>query len=261
MPKSAQSSLRMSYLAAVGAVTLCSTLRAQGACTVPTIPPDSEPAGLFNDTNIVARKGGSAVKNTILVLFTADAPQAQRQAAVDLVHGTVVGGNRFLPDLDGNYLIRVSYDSSGARISKALAKLQALSQVDFAGTLDISESDQSSRAVSDNVDERYRSAVTADRSVPAGEVDGVVRYTRSGLPANGAYIAAKFRGTQRLISVVTSDRHGRFRIVGLARDSVVLSTRLIGYREEVVMIDTRSGVSAKIGLRKKYYDCSSVCPR
>jgi len=90
--------------------------------------------------------GGIAVKNTILVLFTATATQAQRQVAVNSVHGIVVGGDRFLPNLDGYYLIRIANDSSGSRMSKAIAKLQSLPQVDFAGTLDLSDSIQSSQA-------------------------------------------------------------------------------------------------------------------
>lgn len=131
-----------------GAPTVFTVLlraQAQNAYPVSLIPPDSQPVGLYDDTNVVVNNaylGVKAVKNTILILFTATSTQAQRQAAIDSVKGIVVGGDQFLPNLDGNYLVRIQNDISGSAMATAITKLQALSQVDFVGTLDLMEGDR-----------------------------------------------------------------------------------------------------------------------
>lgn len=123
--------------------TVLLRVQAQNAYPVSLVPPDSQPAALYADTNVVINNsylGGKAVKNTILVLFKVTATQAQRQAAIDSVKGVVVGGDQFLPNQDGYYLVRIANDASGSVMSAAITKLQTLTQVDFAGTVDLSES-------------------------------------------------------------------------------------------------------------------------
>jgi hypothetical protein len=72
---------------------------------VPAVPPDSTPAWFANDSSYL--DGGNGVMKRVIVLrFSPSATQAQRQAAVDSVSGTVVGGSRMRVS-DGFYLVYV----------------------------------------------------------------------------------------------------------------------------------------------------------
>lgn len=100
---------------------------------VPARAPADEPATLWdpryhiiNDTVYVS---GSYVRDLAMVLFRADATQAQRQAAVDLVHGEVVGGHRLANGADGYYFIRIPGDDYPRPLMRALDKLRPLPQV------------------------------------------------------------------------------------------------------------------------------------
>jgi hypothetical protein len=68
------------------------------------------------------------------MIFVAGATQAQRQAAIDLVGGLVVGGRRRDPD-EGRYYIRIEYDAAGHNLCDALDALVALPQVEIASPI------------------------------------------------------------------------------------------------------------------------------
>jgi len=72
---------------------------------VPAVPPDTLPAWFANDSSYL--DGGSGPQKRVIVLqFAPSATQAQRQAAVDAVSGTVVGGSR-MGASDGFYAVYV----------------------------------------------------------------------------------------------------------------------------------------------------------
>ena len=77
---------------------------------VPLVAPDSEPQWLYDDsswTHDARWPGTPFMRDIVLMRIAVDASQAERQAIVDAVHGTVVGGSRFTVDPpDGLYLVR-----------------------------------------------------------------------------------------------------------------------------------------------------------
>ncbi len=96
--------------------------------TVPALPPDSIPSWVLADTSI---DNNRYTKRVIDVLFKSTATQADRQAAIDLVGGTIIGG---LPDEtgDGYYIVQIADDGSGAQLDAAITQLVALPTVDLA---------------------------------------------------------------------------------------------------------------------------------
>ncbi len=102
---------------------------------VPASAPDTEPADLFADSNVVSNTvnmTGTFVRNVVNVLFAQTATQAQRQAAVDRVRGQVVGGERLWYG-DGFYLVRIHDDGTDGPLWSAIATLEALPYVEMAG--------------------------------------------------------------------------------------------------------------------------------
>jgi hypothetical protein len=72
------------------------------------------------------------VRSLVQILFKAAAPQRERQQAIDLIGGLVVGGFRITDD--GEYFVRIpgsTYDD----IQAAVRKLRALPQVEHASPL------------------------------------------------------------------------------------------------------------------------------
>ena len=99
---------------------------------VPAEPPDSEPAWFSADTMWTSDMPESpfpVLKNIVSVTFTPSATQAERQAAIDLVHGKVVGGSR----VARFYWILLPDDPTGHTMRRALELLQGLPQVRGAG--------------------------------------------------------------------------------------------------------------------------------
>ena len=94
---------------------------------VPAVAPDSLPAGFYDDTNVVTVAGrpGPFIKNVVLVLFLPAAPQHERQAAIDSVQGTVIGGVRLSPR-DGLYVVSLPHDPSQERVFRAARVLTRL---------------------------------------------------------------------------------------------------------------------------------------
>jgi hypothetical protein len=77
---------------------------------------------------------GPCVYDAVSVLFRRDATQQERQAAVDVVNGTVEGGSRST----GRYYIRLPADTTFRLMQSSLGQLRALPQVEWAVPYDLS---------------------------------------------------------------------------------------------------------------------------
>ncbi|HEX6807101.1 MAG TPA: hypothetical protein VF118_03890 [Gemmatimonadaceae bacterium] len=99
--------------------------------TVTFVPPDTIPTWVHADTN-VSRDSPRFTKHIVKVRFRPTATLMDRQLAVALVNGVVVGG-RHLPDGSfGVYYVKVADDGSGDGILEAAKTLTALPQVESA---------------------------------------------------------------------------------------------------------------------------------
>lgn len=67
------------------------------SAVVPARAPANTPDALFDSLGVLPATHGVIVRSIVTVLFKPDATQAQKQRAVDLVHGIVVGGYRAEP--------------------------------------------------------------------------------------------------------------------------------------------------------------------
>lgn len=105
---------------------------------VPAQAPDSVPAWVRADSNLSGPSAHIPVKfrkNLLVVQFRREATQAQRQAAIDLISGTVVGGDNGGAG-NGIYLVRVADPGDGSELVRAGQRLQALPQI-FAASPDV----------------------------------------------------------------------------------------------------------------------------
>jgi subtilisin family serine protease len=103
---------------------------ATSVVTVPAVAPDSVPAGMYADSNIVPLVDGDQVKlvkNIVLVAFNEGADVAQRGAAITSIGGVVVGGRPTVGG-DGIYFVRTPTSGPSAVMS-AVRALDLLSQV------------------------------------------------------------------------------------------------------------------------------------
>jgi hypothetical protein len=123
---------------------------AQNAHPVASTPPAGEPPGMTDDTNLVRNVPGLGpglvVKNMLEVAFARTATQAQRQAAIDSVLGSVVGGRPIADNGEGFYIVRIPSDNAGAGLIPALEKLRRLPQVDLAVSIRLGVSPQGLKA-------------------------------------------------------------------------------------------------------------------
>ena len=99
-----------------------------GEAVVPARPPDSIPSWLLADSSI---GGDGYAKRLVEVLFLATASQAQRQAALRAIRGTVVGGLP-LSGGDGYYLVQVPANGIGDQVEEAIRCLMLLPVVQHA---------------------------------------------------------------------------------------------------------------------------------
>ena len=95
---------------------------------MPVQAPDSIPAWAQEDSNTArpSRFIHAVFRKSILIVqFRPGATQKERQAAIDLVSGTVVGGY----GAAGIYMVRISDPGDGSRLVGAAGQLEALPQV------------------------------------------------------------------------------------------------------------------------------------
>jgi hypothetical protein len=98
---------------------------------VSTAPPDSVPGWLSADSSSAGPTfsiGHEFTKNAAIVLFTDNSTLAERQLAVALVGGRVIGGRR-ASDGSGAYYLWLPDDGTGAQLRTATNELKALPQV------------------------------------------------------------------------------------------------------------------------------------
>jgi hypothetical protein len=111
---------------------------------VPLVAPDGVEANVWAaltvPQNIFSERAGGPrfVRNAVWVVFQASATQADRQAAIDLVSGDVIGGSRLgQPPYGGTYLVRLpgatvtAPDSALGPILRARARLRELPTVKY----------------------------------------------------------------------------------------------------------------------------------
>ena len=104
---------------------------------VPAVSPDGVSddvlAASRDATHVITDQGipGRVVRDRVWLRFRASASADERQAAVDAVHGTVLGGVRLGSGGDGVYYVALTVpdDSGAAPLLNALATLKAMPQV------------------------------------------------------------------------------------------------------------------------------------
>jgi hypothetical protein len=121
-----------------GVTALRVTLYGSGATvfTVPAQAPDHVPLEEIEDSrlpgNIVTndpRIPGRVVRNKLWLLFRDGATPEQRQAAIDVVQGVVIGGRRIGPSPYYYLRIPANPDSAGAPLAAAIRTLAVRPQV------------------------------------------------------------------------------------------------------------------------------------
>lgn len=103
----------------------------RASAPVPAVPPDTIPAWVYAEANVVTDAvtvAGRMTKNVIVLQFDREASQAVRQRAVDLVGGEVVGGVRY-GAADGVYYVRIPGDGSATTLAAAIARVDTLPQL------------------------------------------------------------------------------------------------------------------------------------
>jgi hypothetical protein len=101
---------------------------------VATSPPDSAPAWLSADSSAAGPTssiGHEFTKNAAMVIFRDNSSLAERQLAVALVGGKVIGGRQTARG-SGAYYLWLPDDGTGAQIRAATQKLKTLPQVELA---------------------------------------------------------------------------------------------------------------------------------
>lgn len=116
------------------------------------------PYEIFHDSNVVANppgRTGHYLKHIVVVGFAAGTPRAQRQAAIDLIGGRVIGGARVYDGgSDGWYIVRVAGDSLMATVSAAITTLRTLPHVDVATPVPLDDRLASLGSKTDSVSSR-----------------------------------------------------------------------------------------------------------
>jgi len=103
--------------------------------TVTLLAPDTIPAWVHSDTNHASptdSNSGNFSKNIVVITFRPTATLADRQLAVAMVNGVVVGGHSTSDGKYGYYYVKVADDGSGSGIIAAVKALTALPQVQLA---------------------------------------------------------------------------------------------------------------------------------
>lgn len=97
---------------------------------VPVTAPDTVPAWVHAPRNLASDTGASYqyYADIILVCFTPDATQTERQAAIDAVGGEVVGGQP-MPAGEGFYYVRLNARRRLEPLANAVTKLWSVPQV------------------------------------------------------------------------------------------------------------------------------------
>jgi hypothetical protein len=99
---------------------------------VPATAPDFRPATLSDESQLIFTGSNGTValhRSVLIVLFRSAATQAMRQAAIDSVGGTVIGGARSAGGPDGYYYVSIATDSIASQDSVAVAIFAAVQKL------------------------------------------------------------------------------------------------------------------------------------
>jgi hypothetical protein len=110
---------------------------------VPALPPNQNMTTrvgreVYSPSNITEGDSlmtGPFPRDVLWVWFQDAATQPERQAAIDLIHGIVIGGQPVRPG--GIYYVRIHADGTTGPLQRAIATLKALPQIRLA-TVDLS---------------------------------------------------------------------------------------------------------------------------
>ena len=105
---------------------------------VPLVAPDSVPSGFYDSANVMLDSpyfvGSRRVVSDVLAIrFASSATRDERQAAVDVINGTVVGGHLLSPAMEGTYFVRVADDGTGLQMSAAVDTLSRFPTIETVG--------------------------------------------------------------------------------------------------------------------------------
>ena len=117
-------------------VTSSSALPVRSPSTVPMQSPDTTPTWFDDDTNHT-EFAPRYIKHVIGVRFHDGTSLKERQAAIDHVGGTVVGGYSTSPDAEGLYAVQVDDGGDPRKHQELLERLRALPQVRTAKELEL----------------------------------------------------------------------------------------------------------------------------
>jgi hypothetical protein len=97
--------------------------------TVPAVAPDTEPAWFADDSSYAPQL---TLKRVAQVAFIPGTSRSQRQAAIDSVGGSVIGGYHIPGDIEGTYYILVPSATTDTALVSALQKLTRQPGVKYA---------------------------------------------------------------------------------------------------------------------------------
>ena len=97
---------------------------------VPPTAPDTVPAWVYAPANLATDTGASYdyYADVIIISFSVTATQSDRQAAIDSIHGLVVGGQP-MPPGEGFYYVRLEAGRRLEPLTTAVTRLWSLPQV------------------------------------------------------------------------------------------------------------------------------------
>jgi hypothetical protein len=99
---------------------------AESPSQVPAVAPDSEPAWFLDDSSYTSDR---ILKRVLTVDFDAAASVAMRQAAIDSISATVIGGYHYVQGDQGTYYIGVPSATTPQALRAAIQVLRRQSQV------------------------------------------------------------------------------------------------------------------------------------
>lgn len=107
--------------------------QARGRVRVPPVAPDSVPQWIYNPSNRVGEGSPWFLRNIIVLGFKEGTTRVERQEAVDLIGGEVIGGVQYGVG-EGEYYVRIQDDGTTEPLFRAIDLLETLPQVSFAAT-------------------------------------------------------------------------------------------------------------------------------
>jgi hypothetical protein len=96
----------------------------------PAVAPDSTPTWFAHDSSWTGQR---ILKRVVVIRFKPNTSQSQRQAVIDSVGGTVVGGLSWGPGMEGSYYVRIPPANTSSLLLSAITILERQSPVDHAG--------------------------------------------------------------------------------------------------------------------------------